>query len=229
MDFITLREYAAEKGVTYEAIRRQVAKYENELRGHVVTRDRTKYLDEYAQRFLSERRRLSPVVVKVEDTHEEAEELQKEVESLRSKLALAREELLAMQQRVIKLHEEREGMIEANTRNKLLLEENDGLRQKLEEASIREESVRADLDQLREESAEKDREHEKQIEALREESEIREEEHEKQIEGLRREAEDRDEESRQMLQRVEQERDEARKEAESFTKSWFGFYRKRTE
>ena len=47
MDFVTLRDFAEQKGVTYEAIRRQVAKYETELRGHIVVRERTKFLDEY--------------------------------------------------------------------------------------------------------------------------------------------------------------------------------------
>ena len=103
MDFVTLRDFAEQKGVTYEAIRRQVAKYETELRGHIVVRERTKFLDEYAQDFLSERRRLSPVVVKVEDSRENVEELEQAVESLRAQLLKAQNELLAAKDMIMAL------------------------------------------------------------------------------------------------------------------------------
>lgn len=201
MDFITLKEYAQNKGVTYEAIRRQVAKYESELRGHIVIRDRTKYLDEYAQDFLSKRRRLSPVVVKVEDSTEATENLEKTVEALRAQLMGAQNELLSAQKRIIELQDERSSMIETQTRYTALLEENTNIKQQLE-----------DSEQLRREAeAQKTESEHKLEESLRESSALKEE--------SARQAE--------RAEQAERERDEARREADSFTRSWFGFYRKK--
>ena len=134
MDFVTLRDFADQKGVTYEAIRRQVAKYETELRGHIVVRERTKFLDEYAQEFLSERRRLSPVVVKVEDSRESVEELERTVESLRAQLLKAQNELLAAKDMIIALKDEKEAMIESKVKYTALIAENENMRARLEES-----------------------------------------------------------------------------------------------
>ena len=194
MEFITLKEFADSKGVTYEAIRKQVTKYEEELRGHIVKRGRLQYLDEYAQDFLSERRRLSPVVVKVEDSREAVEELEKTVESLRAQLLKAQNELLDVQKQVIRLQAEQTTMLEAKVRYEALLEDNESLRQKAEEADARR------LDS------------ERQLEESRQEAD-----------ALRKEVSDQSQE----IETIRQERDEAKQEASSFTRSWFGFYRKK--
>lgn len=215
MDFITLRDFAENKGVTYEAIRRQVAKYETELRGHVVVRDRTKFLDEYAQDFLSERRRLSPVVVKVEDAREDVEELERAVESLRAQLLKAQNELLAAKDMIIALKDEKEAMIESKVKYSALLEEKEGLQIRLEESEAKASSVSKELEDLRTESGARDAENKEKIEQIS-----------KEVDELRVKA-DMAEENRKKLEEAERERDEARKEAASFERSWFGFYRKK--
>lgn len=54
----TLPQYANSQGITYEAVRRQVIKYQdNELQGHIRVRNKTKYLDDFAIEFLNEHRR----------------------------------------------------------------------------------------------------------------------------------------------------------------------------
>ena len=54
----TLPQYANSQGITYEAVRRQVIKYQDtELRGHIQIRNKTKYLDDFAVEFLNEHRR----------------------------------------------------------------------------------------------------------------------------------------------------------------------------
>ncbi len=67
MDVMTLKQYAEMKGITYEAVRKQIVRYQKELEGHVLKKGRTQYLDEVAVEFLSDRRRQSPVVVAMED------------------------------------------------------------------------------------------------------------------------------------------------------------------
>lgn len=216
MDFITMREYAQQKGVTYEAIRRQVAKYGDELRGHIVTRDRTKYLDEYAQDFLSDRRRLSPVVVKVEDNMEELEDLRKDVESLRAKLALAQDELLKSQNRVIALQDERTALIESAAKYTTLLEDHAALKDQLTES-----------DRLREEAEAREAEGREKLEELRRESDREIGDLKRERDEIRREASEQAQKADQELETVKQERDAAQTEASSYIKSWFGFYRKR--
>lgn len=215
MDFITLRDFAENKGVTYEAIRRQVAKYENELRGHIVVRDRTKFLDEYAQNFLSERRRLSPVVVKVEDAREDVEELEQAVESLRAQLLKAQNELLAAKDMIIALKDEKEAMIESKVKYLALLEEKEGLQIRLEESEAKVSSVSKELEDLRTASEAREAENKEVLDRIS-----------KEADELRAKA-DMAEENRKKLEEAERERDEARREAASFEKSWFGFYRKK--
>ena len=54
----TLPQYANSQGITYEAVRRQVIKYQDsDLLGHIQIRNKTKYLDDFAVEFLNEHRR----------------------------------------------------------------------------------------------------------------------------------------------------------------------------
>lgn len=54
--FVSIKEYAESKGISYESVRRQIPKYEKELNGHIVKRNNTRYLDEYAVSFLNTKR-----------------------------------------------------------------------------------------------------------------------------------------------------------------------------
>lgn len=92
---ITLRDYAKQKGITYEAVRRQVNRYNPELTGHISIRNRTQYLDDWAVEFLSERRRQSPIVIVNEDRQEEIEQLKQQVAELQEKLSKATEQAMA--------------------------------------------------------------------------------------------------------------------------------------
>ena len=43
---ITIKDYAKQKGVSYEAIRKQIKRYEDELEGHLVKQNRFLMLDD---------------------------------------------------------------------------------------------------------------------------------------------------------------------------------------
>lgn len=166
MEFLTFKQYAESQGITYEAVRRQVARYANDLADHIVIKNRTQYLDEVAVEFLTRRRRESPIILTTIDQAEDIKKLTEEVDALKNKLMTAQGELLKEKERTIELQYELKKSIEAKTLYDAMLEDN---KQKTE-----------------------------QVQAMQ-----------KEIEDLRRE------------------RDAAQAEAQSFTRSILGFYRKK--
>lgn len=82
----TIREYAAEKGVSYEAVRRQVARYSAELEGHIEKRGKTQILDDFAVAFLDEHRAGGALAVYKADAASELKRLQKENKELSDEL-----------------------------------------------------------------------------------------------------------------------------------------------
>lgn len=180
MDLMTLKQFADDQGISYEAVRRAVKRHGDKLTGHIIENDGIRYLDEEAVKILKERRRESPIVVQTMDQGEEIRELTAQIESLRAQLMQAQNELLSGKDRIIALQDELKAGIEDRAKYQLLLTDNEEQKRKLREAE-------ADLDQ--------------------------------------------EKEMRQYLQRKNEEQgkqiEELRKEADSFEKSWFGFYRKK--
>ena len=180
MDLMTLKQFAEDQGISYEAVRRAVKRHGDKLNGHIIENDGVRYLDEEAVKILKERRRESPIVVQTMDQGEEIRELTAQIESLRAQLMQAQNELLSSKDRIIALQDEVKAGIEDKTKYQLLLTDNEEQKRKLRDAE-------ADLDS--------------------------------------------EKEMRQYLQRQNEEQgkqiEELRKEADSYEKSWFGFYRKR--
>lgn len=122
MEMKTIRQVAEEQGISYEAVRRQVAKYKKELKGHISTKGQAKYLDEYAVQFIVNRRRESPVVVLQQDTNAELEETKAELDAVKAELETMKNMMIGMQNKVIELQEENMKMIEASSKYENLLE-----------------------------------------------------------------------------------------------------------
>ena len=72
---ISIKDYAKQKGVTYEAIRKQISRYKNELEGHIVVDHRRQLLDETAVAILDKHREGNPVIVYQQDKDEELQNL----------------------------------------------------------------------------------------------------------------------------------------------------------
>lgn len=194
MDVRSIKQFAEEQNVSYEAIRRQIVKYSDELKDHIVRRNRTQYLDEWAINFLKEKRKESPIVLMNMDQNEEIEALKAQVDLLKSKLLVAQDQIISLQ-------DETKKAIESQVRYTALLEDNEAKAKRLKEAESRE----ADLS----------REIEKKDDQIR---------------TIQTEAEDlrkKSEEDQKTIEDLQKERDEARTEAQSFTRSIFGFYRKK--
>lgn len=143
MELVTLKQFAEEKGITYEAVRRQILKYADELEGHIVTVDGTRYLDEEAQKFLSERRRLSPIVVKIEDTQADNKEILEKIESLKT-------QLLKAQERVIQLQDEARAGIEDKIKYQLLIADHEEQKKRLREVETTLQEKQSELDSEKE-------------------------------------------------------------------------------
>lgn len=123
MEFMTLKQYAASRGISYEAVRRQVNKYKKELADHIVRKDGVQYLDQDAIAFLSEKRRRSPLVIVHEDNKDKIDQLEEELRSVKEKLLAAQTEILNAQRKVIEMQDAMKDSLEAKARYDLLLED----------------------------------------------------------------------------------------------------------
>lgn len=100
---ISMRDYAKEKHISYEAVRKQVVRYQKELEGHIFKQGRTQYLDEYAVEFLSEKRATNPIIIYEANKDEEIERLKNENDSYLKKIAILQEQLLQQKDQMISL------------------------------------------------------------------------------------------------------------------------------
>lgn len=180
VELMTIKQYAESQNVTYEAVRKQIVGYGEELKDHIVRKGRTQYLDEWAVEFLTKRRRENPIILLSQDKDEAIELLKSEIETLRVQLMTAQNELLKEKDRIIELQDEAKKTLEDRAKYTALLEESKAKEEKLKEA-------------------------EDQIQTIQKKSE----------------------EDQKTIEDLQKERDEAQSEAQSFTRSIFGFYRKR--
>ena len=205
---MTIKQYAESQNVTYEAVRKQIVGYGEELKDHIVRKGRTQYLDEWAVEFLTKRRRENPIILLSQDKDEAIELLKSQVETLRVQLMTAQNELLKEKDRIIELQDEAKKTIEDRARYTALLEDNKAKEEKLKE-------VESQISEIRKESEDLSREIEKKDDQIR---------------TIQTEADDlrkKSEEDQKTIEDLQKQRDEAQTEAQSFTRSIFGFYRKK--
>lgn len=98
---ITIKDYAKQKGVSYEAIRKQIKRYENELEGHLVKQNRFLMLDDEAVQFLDSKRSENPVIVYEQNKDEELEQLRHENKVLLIQMNTVQDHLGKVQQKLI--------------------------------------------------------------------------------------------------------------------------------
>lgn len=83
----SLRDYAKEKNISYEAVRKQVARYKDDLGSHIIMDGRQQFLDEEAVAFLDGKRQKNPVAIIQQDKNEQIEALEEQVKQLLMKTA----------------------------------------------------------------------------------------------------------------------------------------------
>lgn len=131
---ISIKDYAQQNHITYEAVRKQVTRYREELGDHIVKDGRQQFLDEYAVAFLDERRQKNPIIIYQQSKDEQIEEMENTIKRLLA-------ESTELNQKIAALYEEKaktaQLLAEANA-NKLALEaslvEKAQLQEQLEQA-----------------------------------------------------------------------------------------------
>lgn len=110
---LSLKEYATNKGVSYEAVRKQVKRYKSELEGHISRVNRTQYLDDEAVAFLDTKRQENPVILLQVDKDEEIQRLSNENKMLLLKVTELQDALLREKDTVKELQTEKIALLEA--------------------------------------------------------------------------------------------------------------------
>ena len=121
MAAISIRDYAKEQHITYEAARKQVRRYEAELEGHTYKQGRTQYIDDYAVELLNNHRRQNPVIIVQQDKDDELQQLRQENKALLQQVAALQDKLLTARESAIEAAKQT-AMLEAAQADKDRLE-----------------------------------------------------------------------------------------------------------
>ena len=178
---VSIKDYAKEHGVSYEAVRSQVARYmDREVDGfrlsdHISKVGRTQYIDDEGIAFLDERRSRSPIVIQQEERDETIERLRTRVDELQARLIAAQDEyrvlmeekheiemreqaLIADKQMIAEIRAETAEAVaraeEAEKARKKAEEEAKDARAQAEQQAIAAKEAREEADRLRAEAAE---------------------------------------------------------------------------
>lgn len=196
----TIRDYAQDHGISYEAVRAQLARYRKDLAGHIVTSGRTMFLDDFAIRFLDGKRRGNPVAIRHEEKQTENENMKAQLEALKN-------ELLAAQKKIIEMQDANRLLIESKVRCELLTAANAEKEKQID-------TLRTDLMEAR-----------KDTEQIRTDLKIAKADTDRALEELRAARTEADR-ARTDADQARKERDAAQTEAGSYRRTIFGLYRK---
>lgn len=114
---ISIKDYAKEHKISYEAVRKQIKRYQKELEGHISKINRTKFLDDFAVEFLNDKRKNNPIVIIEANKDEEIQRLKDENKALLLKVADLQEQLLKEKDNVKLLQEEKIQLLENSVKN----------------------------------------------------------------------------------------------------------------
>ncbi len=103
---ITLKEYAEKHGISYEAVRKQVKRYREELGDHLQIKGRTQYLDEAGAAFLDSKRAGSPIIIMEQSKDELIEELKADNAALKDQVLRLQELIIRRDDRLMELQEQ---------------------------------------------------------------------------------------------------------------------------
>lgn len=143
---VTIKQYADSRGVSREAVRKQIVRYQDQLERHISIQNRTKYLDEYAVDFLDNHRMQRTVVVKPSD-----KETEEEINRLRAELDKARGEILKKSDAIIQLQEDKMSLLEIKGKYEALIEDKQATQDRLTRYEEELSEVRSKLDETQRE------------------------------------------------------------------------------
>ena len=118
--------------ISYEAVRKQVLRYQDQLGDHVIRYGRQQCLDEWAVEFLEKHRRENPVTAVREDQNDALQQLQEENNRLKNEILKLQSEIIADKEQLSKLQMDNTNLLEAKIRNEYLLEDKTRLQEDVE-------------------------------------------------------------------------------------------------
>lgn len=129
---ITIREYARKNNVSYEAIRKQIKRYESELKEHIIKQNRTQFLDEVAVKILDRHRGESPIVIVNQDTSSKLQLLEEENKNLLVKVAAQADKISQLSEELKNKTEKMTSLLLEDKEKTLLLEQKKNQEEELE-------------------------------------------------------------------------------------------------
>ena len=120
---VSIRDYAKMNNVSYEAIRQQVKRYEDELNGHIIKQNRTQFLDDVAVDILDQHRKENPVVIINKDTDSRLEQLEDENKNLLIKVAQQADKISQLNEDLKNKTEQMTSLLLENNEKTFLLEQ----------------------------------------------------------------------------------------------------------
>ena len=182
---IQIKDYAREKHVTYEAVRKQIKRYEADLEGHIIRQGNTQFLDDEAVKFLDGKRASNPVIIYEHDKDIQIEQLQDENANLKTALAEAehkraetlealgkekdlrieqQSQMLALEQKSDEERKRMDEVIESNRQMIELVQQKDEERQRLTEQHEAEKKQAEEEKQLLVQQLEEERKRREELE-----------------------------------------------------------------
>ena len=154
---LTIKDYAKESGVTYEAVRQQIKRYSEELEGHIHLQGRTQYLDDAAVAFLNQHHLDRPLVISEAGYDRALRELEEEKNKLLEELNRYKDKLIGVHEQ-LRLSEAAQAKLEAAETAQATMEKlADEYKAIADQRAADAERLRAELDAALRRAAELDR------------------------------------------------------------------------
>lgn len=140
---VTMKEYAESRGISYEAVRSQVKRYEKELEKHLTKSGRYVELDEEACKFLDQHRQPRAVVLDMisEDAKTEIESLRAQIEEKDKLIEQLKTQIVALQGKYIGVLEEKTQLLPYKANAEVLEADKKRAEEKYQEAEKRAEEL----------------------------------------------------------------------------------------
>lgn len=134
--FLTINEYAQTKGVSTQAVYKQLKAHEWELSGKIINREGKRWLSPEAIEILDKASKTSAPIIIDSIDKSKLEDAERRIQELQEQLRIAQGELSNAKDAIINLQKDKIDYIAIGERSKLLLEQRDQEIQNLKKRSL---------------------------------------------------------------------------------------------
>ena len=145
-EYTTIKALASQQKVSYQSIWKLVVKYENELSGHIVTKNKVRYLDPEAVDYILQKRRDHPLVAMNDDQSAIIESQIREINELKAKIDALQEQIKSRDGMIIEIQKDLQAKLEFQIRNEYLLEDNQRMKEEVTSAKDELKDARKELE-----------------------------------------------------------------------------------